>query len=192
MSMIPLTCWREQPHDPTRKSDNPRQSTHLLDQGRRLEARRKPSFSPQANRITLGFAALYPAYGSAAAAMPRSHAPARHRRHGRAAFLAPQRLLLRTANCPVPRRYCAASGRDQGGAGPCPRCFSARWLHPSRTAPAAWRYPARGAGWSRPRVWSGGHLLGRLASIVAKQILNGGKVVVVRCEDLQISGHFFR
>ncbi|CAO1388904.1 unnamed protein product [Diamesa serratosioi] len=37
-----------------------------------------------------------------------------------------------------------------------------------------------------------GHLLGRLASIVAKQILNGGKVVVVRCEDLQISGHFFR
>jgi len=37
-----------------------------------------------------------------------------------------------------------------------------------------------------------GHLLGRLASIVAKQLLNGQKIVVVRCEDLNISGHFFR
>ncbi|RMZ91354.1 hypothetical protein DV736_g1408, partial [Chaetothyriales sp. CBS 134916] len=37
-----------------------------------------------------------------------------------------------------------------------------------------------------------GHLLGRLASIVAKQILNGQKVVVVRCEQLNISGEFFR
>ncbi|CRL01676.1 CLUMA_CG014895, isoform A [Clunio marinus] len=37
-----------------------------------------------------------------------------------------------------------------------------------------------------------GHLLGRLASIVAKQILSGTKVVIVRCEDLQLSGHFFR
>lgn len=37
-----------------------------------------------------------------------------------------------------------------------------------------------------------GHLLGRLASIVAKQLLNGQKVVVVRCEDLNISGEFFR
>ena len=37
-----------------------------------------------------------------------------------------------------------------------------------------------------------GHLLGRLASVIAKQILNGRKVVVVRCEDLQLSGHFFR
>jgi ribosomal protein L13 len=33
-----------------------------------------------------------------------------------------------------------------------------------------------------------GHLLGRLASIVAKQLLNGKKVVVVRCEALIISG----
>ncbi|XP_049535536.1 60S ribosomal protein L13a [Anopheles darlingi] len=37
-----------------------------------------------------------------------------------------------------------------------------------------------------------GHLLGRLASVVAKQILSGRSVVVVRCEDLQLSGHFFR
>lgn len=37
-----------------------------------------------------------------------------------------------------------------------------------------------------------GHLLGRLASIVAKQLLNGQKIVVVRCEDLNISGQFFR
>jgi large subunit ribosomal protein L13Ae len=34
--------------------------------------------------------------------------------------------------------------------------------------------------------------LGRLASIVAKQLLNGQKVVVVRCEDLNVSGEFFR
>ncbi|GEQ67558.1 hypothetical protein JCM33374_g1223 [Metschnikowia sp. JCM 33374] len=37
-----------------------------------------------------------------------------------------------------------------------------------------------------------GHLLGRLASIIAKQLLNGQKVVVVRCEALNISGEFFR
>ncbi|KAG7194715.1 60S ribosomal protein L16B [Scheffersomyces spartinae] len=37
-----------------------------------------------------------------------------------------------------------------------------------------------------------GHLLGRLASIIAKQVLNGQKVVVVRCEALNISGEFFR
>ncbi|CAA16985.1 60S ribosomal protein L16-A [Schizosaccharomyces pombe] len=37
-----------------------------------------------------------------------------------------------------------------------------------------------------------GHLLGRLASVVAKQLLGGQKVVVVRCEELNISGHFFR
>ncbi|ODV66360.1 ribosomal protein L13 [Hyphopichia burtonii NRRL Y-1933] len=37
-----------------------------------------------------------------------------------------------------------------------------------------------------------GHLLGRLASIISKQILNGQKVVVVRCEALNISGEFFR
>lgn len=37
-----------------------------------------------------------------------------------------------------------------------------------------------------------GHMLGRLASIVAKELLEGQKVVVVRCEELNISGEFFR
>lgn len=37
-----------------------------------------------------------------------------------------------------------------------------------------------------------GHLLGRLASIVAKQILSGQRVVVVRCELLNRSGSLFR
>jgi len=37
-----------------------------------------------------------------------------------------------------------------------------------------------------------GHLLGRLSSIVAKQILNGQKVVIVRAEELNVSGSFFR
>lgn len=33
-----------------------------------------------------------------------------------------------------------------------------------------------------------GHLLGRLASIVARELLNGQEVVVVRCEEIDISG----
>ena len=33
-----------------------------------------------------------------------------------------------------------------------------------------------------------GHLLGRAASQVAKQLLNGQKVVVVRCEQIECSG----
>ena len=37
-----------------------------------------------------------------------------------------------------------------------------------------------------------GHLLGRLASIVAKQLLLGQKVVVVRTEKIIISGSMFR
>lgn len=37
-----------------------------------------------------------------------------------------------------------------------------------------------------------GHLLGRLASIVAKSLLQGQKVVVVRCEGINISGSFYR
>lgn len=47
---------------------------------------------------------------------------------------------------------------------------------------------------SRPQVVidGKGHLLGRLASIVAKQLLSGQKIVVVRCEALNISGEFFR
>lgn len=37
-----------------------------------------------------------------------------------------------------------------------------------------------------------GHLMGRLASIVAKEILNGHKVVIVRCEDINITGSLYR
>lgn len=37
-----------------------------------------------------------------------------------------------------------------------------------------------------------GHLLGRLASVVAKQALSGQKVVVVRSELINVSGSFFR
>lgn len=36
------------------------------------------------------------------------------------------------------------------------------------------------------------HLVGRLASIVAKKLLQGVKIVVVRCELLAKSGHVFR
>ncbi|XP_065908390.1 large ribosomal subunit protein uL13-like [Dysidea avara] len=37
-----------------------------------------------------------------------------------------------------------------------------------------------------------GHLLGRLASIIAKAVLSGQRVVVVRCEAINISGSFYR
>merc|ERR1712142_327671 len=37
-----------------------------------------------------------------------------------------------------------------------------------------------------------GHLMGRLASVVAKQILSGQRVVVVRCEEINVSGNFYR
>jgi len=43
-----------------------------------------------------------------------------------------------------------------------------------------------------PDARSKGHLLGRLASIVAKQALSGQKIVVVRCEEVNVSGSFFR
>merc|ERR1711883_43896 len=44
----------------------------------------------------------------------------------------------------------------------------------------------------KPIVIDGkGHLMGRLASIVAKNILNGNKVVVVRCEAINMSGNFY-
>jgi len=36
------------------------------------------------------------------------------------------------------------------------------------------------------------HLLGRLAAVVAKALLNGDKVVVLKCEDINISGSFYR
>ncbi|WVQ97673.1 ribosomal protein L13 [Kwoniella sp. CBS 9459] len=46
---------------------------------------------------------------------------------------------------------------------------------------------------AQPIVIDGkGHLLGRLASILAKQILSGQKVTVVRCEEINVSGSFFR
>merc|ERR1712024_318247 len=45
----------------------------------------------------------------------------------------------------------------------------------------------------KPVVIDGkGHLMGRLASIVAKNILNGNKVVVVRTEAINMSGNFYR
>ena len=37
-----------------------------------------------------------------------------------------------------------------------------------------------------------GHLLGRLASYVAKQLLSGTRIVVVRAESINISGSLFR
>lgn len=36
------------------------------------------------------------------------------------------------------------------------------------------------------------HLMGRLASVIAKCLLQGQKLVVVRCEQIQISGNFYR
>ncbi|KAI8740886.1 60S ribosomal protein L13A [Biomphalaria glabrata] len=46
---------------------------------------------------------------------------------------------------------------------------------------------------SQPLVIDGrGHLLGRLAAVVAKTLLNGQRVVVVRCEGINISGNFYR
>ena len=45
----------------------------------------------------------------------------------------------------------------------------------------------------KPIVIDGkGHLVGRLATIVAKQLLQGQKISVVRCEGLNMSGSFFR
>jgi len=37
-----------------------------------------------------------------------------------------------------------------------------------------------------------GHLLGRLASFVAKEALGGQKVMLVRAEEINISGSFIR
>merc|ERR1719183_3304091 len=39
---------------------------------------------------------------------------------------------------------------------------------------------------------SRGHLLGRLASSIAKELLGGQHVTVVRCEEINISGNFYR
>ncbi|WFD43834.1 60S ribosomal protein L16A [Malassezia psittaci] len=46
---------------------------------------------------------------------------------------------------------------------------------------------------STPYIIDGkGHLLGRLASIIAKQLLSGQKITVVRSELINVSGNFFR
>eukprot|EP00794_Sanderia_malayensis_P000028 gene28-618_t len=37
-----------------------------------------------------------------------------------------------------------------------------------------------------------GHLMGRLSSVIAKALLQGQRIVVVRCEDINISGNFYR
>lgn len=37
-----------------------------------------------------------------------------------------------------------------------------------------------------------GHLLGRLASLTAKELLSGQRVTIVRCENINISGELFR
>jgi len=37
-----------------------------------------------------------------------------------------------------------------------------------------------------------GHLLGRLASVIAKELLSGQKIVVVRAEELEITGSLMR
>ena len=37
-----------------------------------------------------------------------------------------------------------------------------------------------------------GHLLGRLCSIIAKELMAGQRVVLVRCEEMNISGSFIR
>jgi large subunit ribosomal protein L13Ae len=37
-----------------------------------------------------------------------------------------------------------------------------------------------------------GHLLGRLASIVAKELLSGQKIILVRTEEINVSGELFR
>ncbi|XP_020622818.1 60S ribosomal protein L13a-like [Orbicella faveolata] len=37
-----------------------------------------------------------------------------------------------------------------------------------------------------------GHLLGRLASTIAKSLLTGQRIIVVRCEQVNISGSFYR
>ena len=37
-----------------------------------------------------------------------------------------------------------------------------------------------------------GHMLGRLSSVVAKELLNGQRIVVVRCDQINVSGSLFR
>jgi large subunit ribosomal protein L13Ae len=42
------------------------------------------------------------------------------------------------------------------------------------------------------KIDGGGHMLGRLAATVAKAILNGERVVVLRAELINLSGNFYR
>merc|ERR1711962_695676 len=37
-----------------------------------------------------------------------------------------------------------------------------------------------------------GHLMGRLASTIAKSILQGQRIAAVRCENINVSGNFYR
>ncbi|XP_065579713.1 large ribosomal subunit protein uL13-like [Artemia franciscana] len=46
---------------------------------------------------------------------------------------------------------------------------------------------------SRPIIIdASGHLMGRLSTVVAKSLLNGNKVIVLRAEEINISGTFYR
>ncbi|KAJ3501591.1 hypothetical protein NMY22_g18873 [Coprinellus aureogranulatus] len=73
------------------------------------------------------------------------------------------------------------------------RCASSPGTHRSRKSGLEYLDSTMATFSSTPIVIDGkGHLLGRLASIIAKQILNGQKIVVVRCEEINISGSFFR
>ncbi|OAV96621.1 hypothetical protein PTTG_06040 [Puccinia triticina 1-1 BBBD Race 1] len=77
---------------------------------------------------------------------------------------------------------CPAASPSAG----CPNSPPAPTLKTRHTDPTTPTMPA-------PIVIDGkGHLLGRLASIVAKQAISGQKVVVVRCEEINVSGSFFR
>lgn len=60
--------------------------------------------------------------------------------------------------------------------------------------PRAFRFTAHTfTMFSGPVIVDGkGHLLGRLASVIAKQALNGQEVIVVRCEQIDISGREHR
>ena len=72
---------------------------------------------------------------------------------------------------------------------------SDRWTPPSVSLYfARWIFQQKPVGFrAQPMVIDGrGHLIGRLAATVAKTILQGHNVIVVRCEGLNISGSFYR
>merc|ERR1711973_343250 len=48
-------------------------------------------------------------------------------------------------------------------------------------------------GFEKPIIIDGkDHLVGRLSSVIAKSLLQGQRIVVVRCEGINISGNFYR